>query len=59
MKLITETVEEVAYLTENKDGEKQYFIEGVFMQAEQKTRMEEFIQSKFLPKKLIVTLPNM
>ena len=38
MKLITETVEEVAYLTENKDGEKQYFIEGVFMQAEQKNK---------------------
>lgn len=38
MKLITETVEEVAYLTENKDGEKQYFIEGVFMQAEKKNK---------------------
>jgi len=38
MKLITETVEEVAYLTENKDGEKQFFIEGVFMQAEQKNK---------------------
>jgi hypothetical protein len=38
MKLITETIEEVAYLTENKDGEKQFFIEGVFMQAEQKNK---------------------
>ena len=38
MKLITETIEEVAYLTENANGEKQHFIEGVFMQAEQKNK---------------------
>jgi hypothetical protein len=38
MKLITETIEEVAYLTENANGEKQHFIEGVFMQAETKNK---------------------
>jgi hypothetical protein len=35
MKLITETVEEVNFLTEaTADGEKNYFIEGTFMQAD-------------------------
>jgi hypothetical protein len=35
MKLITETVEEVQFLTEaTKDGSKSYFIEGTFMQAD-------------------------
>lgn len=35
MKLITETVENVKFLTEDtEEGKKNYFIEGVFMQAE-------------------------
>lgn len=35
MKLITETVEEVKFLTESdENGEKTYFIEGPFMQAD-------------------------
>lgn len=35
MKLITETVEEVNFLTEaTAEGEKNYFIEGTFMQAD-------------------------
>ena len=39
MKLITETTEEVRLVTEKTDdGKKNYFIEGVFMQAEQKNR---------------------
>ena len=38
MKLITEMVEDVNLLVENKDGVKHYYIEGVFMQAEQKNR---------------------
>lgn len=39
MKLITETVEEIKFLTEKSDsGEKQYFIEGIFMQADQKNK---------------------
>ena len=50
MKLITETVEEVAYLTENKDGEKQYFIEGVFMQAEQKNKNGRVYPKQILSK---------
>lgn len=39
MKLIAEATEaKVDYLVEEKNGEKRYFIEGVFMQAEQKNR---------------------
>ena len=39
MKLITEYVEnDLNYLTEEKDGKKQYVIEGIFMQADSKNR---------------------
>lgn len=39
MKLITEVYETLEYLSEaNSDGEKEFFIEGVFMQANQKNR---------------------
>lgn len=39
MKLITEEVEEVRYLTEEaSDGKKNYMIEGVFLQANKKNR---------------------
>lgn len=35
MKLITETIEDIKYLTEKReDGKKDFYIEGVFMQAE-------------------------
>jgi len=38
MKLITEHTDELRYLTEEKNGEKRYMIEGVFMQAEAQNR---------------------
>jgi hypothetical protein len=38
MKLIREQVENVQYLIEEVSGKKNYFIEGVFCQAEQKNR---------------------
>jgi len=38
MKLISETVEDVEYITEEKNGEKQYKIKGIFMQADVKNR---------------------
>jgi hypothetical protein len=39
MKLITEVHESIEYISEaNEDGEKEFFIEGVFMQANQKNR---------------------
>jgi len=33
MKLITELHEEVKYLVEEKEGKKNYFIEGIIMKA--------------------------
>ena len=38
MKLITEHFDNLEYITEDKDGEKNTFLQGVFMQAEQKNR---------------------
>lgn len=38
MKLITEIVEDVQYLVEDKEGKKSYFIEGVFLQSEVENR---------------------
>jgi hypothetical protein len=38
MKLITEMNEDVELLVEDSDGKKNYFISGIFMQAEQKNR---------------------
>ena len=38
LKLITEHVEDVQFLTEDNNGVKEYFIEGIFMQAEKKNR---------------------
>ena len=34
MKLITEQIEDVQILTEEKDGKKLLYIEGVFLQSE-------------------------
>jgi len=49
MKLISEYTESVGYLTEKKeDGSKNHFIEGVFMQAEQKNR-----NGRVYPKKIM------
>ena len=38
MKLITETIENVQIICEGSAGAKEYFIEGVFMQAEKKNK---------------------
>ena len=38
MKLITETIEDVKLLTEERDGKKILYIEGVFLQSELKNR---------------------
>ena len=38
MKLITENIEEVKLLTEEKDGQKHLYIEGVFLQSEVRNR---------------------
>jgi len=38
MKLIKEEVSDVRYLVEEKNGKKEHYITGIFMQAEQKNR---------------------
>ena len=38
MKLITEAIETIEVITEEKDGKKQLYIEGVFLQSELKNR---------------------
>ena len=38
MRLITEHFDKLEYITEDKDGKKNTFIEGIFMQAEKKNR---------------------
>lgn len=49
MKLITETLESsLEYITESKDGKKNVFIEGVFMQSEKQNR-----NGRVYPKKIL------
>ena len=43
MKLITEKVEDVKVLTEEKNGKKRLYIEGTFLQGRSKTVTEECI----------------
>lgn len=52
MKLITETVQDINVLTEEKNGQKNYFIEGVFMQAETKNRNGRVYPVSVLEKEL-------
>ena len=51
MKLITETFEDVKFLTEAADGGgKNYFIEGVFMQSDTKNRNGRIYPTNILAK---------
>jgi hypothetical protein len=55
MKLITEVNENVAYkiLTEEKSGNKNYFIEGIFMQAEVTNRNGRSYPKEMLQKEIM------
>jgi hypothetical protein len=48
MKLITEVTQELNYLTEDKDGLKNVFIEGIFMQSNKENR-----NGRIYPKNII------
>ena len=50
LKLISEAVEEVEYITEEKDGKKNYKIKGVFMQADIKNRKVRVYPQEVLQK---------
>lgn len=53
MKLIAETVENVQYLTEKReDGKKDFFIKGIFMQAEQKNRNNRIYSENVLTREV-------
>lgn len=38
MKLITEEIHDIKFLTEEKNGKKEHYIQGIFMQAEMKNK---------------------
>ena len=48
LKLMTEQIHDVNLLTEEKDGQKEYFIEGIFMQQNKRTETVECIHAKLL-----------
>tara|TARA_R100001463_G_scaffold19496_1_gene47941 strand:+ start:2807 stop:3451 length:645 start_codon:yes stop_codon:yes gene_type:complete len=48
MKLITEMIEDVECLVEGHGDDKNYYIEGVFMQAEQKNRNGRIYPKQFI-----------
>jgi len=54
MKLIKELIEEenLQFITEDKDGEKRYYIEGVFMQADVKNKNGRMYGSNMLAEKV-------
>ncbi len=59
MKLITETTENIRYITEDKeDGKKSHFIEGIFMQAETKNRNGRVYPAFFLATIAHTLFPN-
>ena len=52
MKLIAEEITQVDFLCEEKEGKKNYFIEGVFLQAELKNRNNRMYPLKTLTKEV-------
>lgn len=52
MKLIRETVEEVRYLTEEKNGVKSLFIEGPFLVSNQKNRNGRIYEKRLLEREV-------
>ena len=52
MKLISEQIEEVTFLSEEKEGQKHYFIEGIFLQGEIKNRNGRMYPMKVLDREV-------
>ena len=60
MKLITETIENIEVLTEERNGKKDYKIKGIFMQADIKNRNGRiYFSGTHLQKKLKDTTNNL
>ena len=53
MKLITEEIETAKVLIEEKDGKKNMFIEGIFLQGNLKNRNGRFYPTETLEKEVI------
>jgi hypothetical protein len=52
MKLISEALQDVEFITEEVSGQKQYFISGIFMQANQKNRNGRVYPSDILEREV-------
>ena len=52
MRLIAEEITSVDFLCEEKEGKKNYFIEGIFLQAELKNRNNRMYPLKTLQKEV-------
>ena len=52
MRLIAEELTDVKFLTEEKEGKKNYFIEGIFLQAELKNRNGRMYPQKTLAREV-------
>ena len=53
MKLIAEQIVDVEYISEAKEnGEKEHFVKGIFLQAEQKNRNGRIYRKPILEKEL-------
>ena len=59
MKLITEQIEDVKLITEEKNGKKLLYIEGVFLQSELKNRNGRMYPLVFLTVRLRDTTRSM
>ena len=52
MKLIREEIESVQVLTEEKNGKKNFYIEGTFLQGDIKNRNGRIYESRILAKEV-------
>jgi len=52
MKLITEEIEKVKVITEEKNGKKSLFIEGIFLQADKPNRNKRLYEMKVLEREV-------
>lgn len=52
MKLITEVVEDVKYLVEEKEGKKNLYIEGIFLQGNKENRNNRYYKVDILEKEV-------
>lgn len=52
MKLFTELTEDVKYLVEEKEGKKNYFVEGIFLQAEKENKNKRIYRKEIMEREV-------